>query len=192
MWLLLWRFYLSLPGAVHSALVRGIGFLFVKLFSMRPKGMIQKVKLRVPGEYDADAASLAHGLEFEGEGLTIQSAGNDQDINTIVRRFGVTREAPPAPRVLAEYGDFTGVSDLHQAMNEVRAAQESFDALPAELRARFGNDPRMLWSFLQDEGNDDEAVKLGLLKAREKPVLAPPAVVEAPAGVRVPPGSEPV
>ena len=82
------------------------------------------------------------------------------DINTIVERFGVTGELPSA---LSINMAILAVSDYHSAINAVRAAEESFMALPAKLRARFDHDPNALLQFLQNEQNRDEAIQLGLI-----------------------------
>ena len=68
---------------------------------------------------------------------------------------------------MPEYGDFTGVFDFHSAMNAVAMANESFEAMPADVRARFHNDPQEFVSFCMDDKNMDEARKLGLVPAKE-------------------------
>lgn len=113
--------------------------------------------------YDGDAASLESGLACDpAESVVQQQFAEDADINVIVKRFGLTGELPVAYRAPVS-GDFTGVTDFHSAMNAVVSAKERFLQIPAELRARFRNDPGLLVAFLDDEANHDEAVKLGLL-----------------------------
>lgn len=92
----------------------------------------------------------------------VQSGKDEADINWIVSRYLKTGELPAATNA-AHYGDFTGISDYHTALNSVIAADEAFMALPATLRARFENDPGQLLDFLADSKNRDEAVKLGLI-----------------------------
>lgn len=116
--------------------------------------------------YDRDAASNESGLECLDESLAIQSAEDESNINTIVRRFGLTGQLPDDVR-MPQTGDFTGVPDFHTAMNLVRAAQEEFLRVPAHIRARFANDPQAFMSFLEDDSNRAEAEKLGLLKPVE-------------------------
>ena len=50
--------------------------------------------VRSPYNYDMSAVSDETGLCCEDESLAIQSAKEDADINTIVRRFGLTGELP--------------------------------------------------------------------------------------------------
>jgi phage internal scaffolding protein len=44
------------------------------------------------------------------------------------------------------------------------AAQDSFLALPAKIRSRFGNDPALFVEFASDEANKDEMKALGLFR----------------------------
>lgn len=130
--------------------------------------------------YDRDAVSVASGLVCEDESRAIQSAKDESDINTIVRKFGLTGELPNDLK-MPQSGDFTDVPDFHTAMNLVRFAQEEFLRVPAEIRARFSNDPARLMAFVEDDVNRDEARKLGFLKS--------PVVVPEPMRVQVVPAS---
>lgn len=124
--------------------------------------------LRAPGNYDVDQASRDTSLAMvfdTGEidvGLTQQEFKDECDINEIVRRFGLTGSLPEVVNV-PRSGDFTGVVDFQTALNAVRKAEEGFMALPADLRARFGNDPQRLMAFMDDGNNLEEARKLGLV-----------------------------
>lgn len=123
-----------------------------------------KLFLRAPGNYDADKASDEAGLACSPDDcVTQQQFAEECDINTIVRRFGLTGELPET-FAMPVSGDFTEVVDFQSAMNVVRAAEEAFMQIPAETRARFANDPARLYEFLNDSGNRDEARKLGLLR----------------------------
>lgn len=116
--------------------------------------------------YDMSAASVDAGLLCEDVSLAKQSFAEESDINTIVRRFRISGELPVNVR-MPTYGDFTGVSDFHSAMNAVALAHEAFDAMPAEIRSRFHNDPQEFVAFCSDDSNMDEARKLGLVPAAE-------------------------
>lgn len=119
---------------------------------------------------DNDSISLQSGLICSDDSLAIQSAEEESNINTIVRRFGISGELPNNIR-MPQSGDFTGLPDFHAAMNIVRQAQEEFLKVPAELRARFNNDPARFMAFVEDGSNYEEALKLGLVNAR--PVVPP-------------------
>lgn len=119
--------------------------------------------------------SDATGLACADESMAVQSAEEESNINTIVRRFGLTGELPNNLR-MPQSGDFTGLPDFHAAMNLVRQAQEEFIRVPAEIRARFNNDPARFMAFVEDGANYDEALKLGLVNAR--PVVPPSGTPE--------------
>jgi phage internal scaffolding protein len=119
--------------------------------------------LRTPYNYDTDAASNESGLACEEPSLAQQHFKDECDINTILERFNVTGLLPESP-LSPRYGDFSGIGDYHTALNRVIAAQDEFEALPAQIRARFNNDPAQLIEFLQDEFNRSEAEELGLVE----------------------------
>ncbi|AXH74000.1 MAG: internal scaffolding protein [Microviridae sp.] len=136
-----------------------------------------------PFNYNTNEASDASGLKCEDVSLAKQSFAEECDINTIVRRFGLTGELPSNVRVPV-HGDFRNLPDFHGAMRMIREAQEGFARLPANVRARFHNDAGELIDFLSDVGNRDEAVKLGLVVAQPAAPAAETAVA-APASAVV-------
>nr|QJB18859.1 MAG: internal scaffolding protein [Microvirus sp.] len=118
--------------------------------------------LRTPYNYDTIAASNESGLHCEDASLAQQQFKDETDINNILRQFNVTGLLPEAP-LSPRYGDFTGIVDYQSALNAVIAAEDGFMTLPAETRAMFGNDPEQLINFLDNPGNKDQAIKLGLI-----------------------------
>ena len=125
---------------------------------------------RVQCDDGKQASDEACVVDF-GPSLTVQSLTEDLDINVIMKRFGVTGKMPDNV-VVPTYGDFSEVFDFRTANEAVIKARDGFNALPAELRARFANDPQNLLLFLDDASNRDEAVRLGLVKAPVAPVAA--------------------
>lgn len=121
------------------------------------------VFLRTPYNYDTDAASNESGLACEEPSLAQQHYKDECDINNILRQFNITGLLPESP-LSPRFGDFTGIGDYHTALNRVMAAQNEFEALPAQIRARFNNDPAQLIEFLDDEKNRPEAEQLGLVE----------------------------
>lgn len=113
--------------------------------------------------YDTNKASDDSALVCDPEDdFAVQSEKADADINTLVRRFGVTGVMPQGVRV-PSYGDFDGpVHDYHTAMNAIRKADESFNEMPPEIRERFDNDPGKFVDFCSDPDNLEEMRKLGL------------------------------
>jgi len=132
--------------------------------------------VRNPYNYDPIAASNESGLHCEDASLAQQQFKEECDINTIMQKFAVTGMLPDQP-LTPRYGDFTGINDYHTALNQVIAAEDEFMSLPANIRARFENDPAQLIEFLNNEENKEEAVKLGLIN---KPIEELPQVVEIP------------
>lgn len=129
----------------------------------------REIFVRSSFNYDMDAASNETALNCLDDSLAIQSAEEESNINTIVRRFGLTGELPSDVK-MPQSGDFTNIPDFHTAMNLVRKSQEEFLRVPADVRARFGNDPQAFMAFIEDDANRDEARRLGLLKAPRTPV----------------------
>jgi len=138
--------------------------------------------MRFRSAYDGLAAivSLESGLACEDPSLAQQQFRDECDINSIVRRFGLTGQVP-APLNVPTYGDFSQVVDFHTAMTLIRQSSEQFAALPAQLRERFGNDPGQLLEFLGDVRNRDEAVRIGLIESPSPPPVAPLAPTTPPA-----------
>lgn len=136
--------------------------------------------LRSPFNYDMGVESIESGLECLDPSRTVQDGKEEADINTIVRRFGLTGKLPDSVR-LPSYGDFEGVVDYQGALNAVIAAEDGFMRLPAHIRSRFHNDPAALLDFVGNEANRAEAEKLGIL-------VPPPEIVEVPT---VPPVENP-
>lgn len=145
----------------------------------------ETVPLRTPFNYDRDAVSLATGLACGDPTRAQQNFKEETDINTIVRRFGLTGQLPDNVRV-PTYGDFDQVNDFQTALNAVHQAEDAFMALPAALRAEFQNDPQQLLEFVANPDNRSKAVKLGLIP--EPPPKGPePALPASNADPKVPP-----
>lgn len=126
--------------------------------------------VRSPYNYDVRAASLEAAINFYFDvepSRTVQSEKDQADINVIVKNFGLTGKLPLVDRP-PSYGDFEGVFDYQTARNLIRAADESFMGLSAEVRSRFSNDPAKFVEFCSDESNIEEMRKLGLAIAAPK------------------------
>lgn len=142
--------------------------------------------LRTPYNYDMNAASDQAGLVCPpGEGVTQQQFRDEVDINTIVRNFGITGEMPENLKMPVS-GDFTGISDYHQALNLVLQAEDGFMTLPGDMRARFQNDPGQLLAFLENPANKDEAIKLGLVNKPAEPIRTAVDAIDELAGKLAP------
>lgn len=137
-----------------------------------------KVFIRNPYNYDKDEVSNETGLACQDKSLAQQHMKDECDINVIVERFGVTGRVP-VTQFEPTYGDFTGVSDYHTALNKINATEERFMTLPAKIRAKFEHDPYKLVNFLMDEANRSEAIELGLINGQfTAKVIEPESVLE--------------
>lgn len=136
--------------------------------------------VRNPYNYDVDEASFESGVRCEDVSLAQQSGKDESDINTIVKRFGLTGQLPSGVRA-PQYGDFQGIGSYHEALNQVIAANEAFAKMPAYIRARFHNDPGLFVDFTSKIENWEEAQKMGLLvPGATKPVA--PVASQKPSG----------
>jgi len=120
-------------------------------------------RVKNPITYDRDKNSDNSKFVFTRPSRTKQSFRDECDINNILRQFNVTGQLPIGS-VQPQYGDFSGITDYQSALNAVMAAQDSFLALPAKVRARFDNDPALFVEFASDEANKDEMRSLGLIR----------------------------
>lgn len=135
--------------------------------------------------YDFKKRSDDAAAHNDGPSLTVQSEAEDADLNVIVARFGLTGRMPESVRV-PSYGDFTGApSDYFQALEFVESARDSFMTMPADVRARFDNDPGVFLAYSDRfSSGDGDVVKMfqdvGLAKIVQKsentpnPVDVPP------------------
>ncbi|WNK14810.1 MAG: internal scaffolding protein [Microvirus sp.] len=106
-------------------------------------------------------ASDETGLCCEDRSLTQQSGAEDADINVIVARYmrtGVLPQIQMPP--LGE--DFVESWDFRSAMDNIVAAKQSFDMLPANVRYKFKNDPAEFVDFCEDPDNLPQLRKWGL------------------------------
>lgn len=118
-------------------------------------------------------------LECLDPSLAQQSFKDDADINVMLEKFKVTGVMPQGV-IMPTYGDFTGISDYRSAAEAIRVATNSFMDMPANIRARFDNDPQKFLVFCADDANREEAARLGLVP---KPV---PVAEKAPAAADKP------
>lgn len=117
--------------------------------------------VRTPYNYDVDDVSFESGLLCCDVSLAQQNMLEETDINTIVKRFGLTGQLPQGVRV-PSYGDFTGVFDYQSALAAIDDAADSFYQMPADVRSRFDNDPALFVDFCSNPANLDEMRSLGL------------------------------
>nr|QJB20123.1 MAG: internal scaffolding protein [Microvirus sp.] len=119
------------------------------------------MQLRKPYTDDKNKKSELTGLVCEEPTRAQQQFKEECDINTILKRFGVTGHLPlTTKQPLA--GDFTEIDDYQSAVEAVRAAQQNFMTLPASTRSKFHNDPQQFVDFCINPANIDAVRDLGL------------------------------
>lgn len=111
--------------------------------------------------YDFVARSHETALECLDASKAVQADMQDADINVIVYRYGVTGVMPDNVRV-PTFGDFTHIVDYRTALEAIQEAEENFLQMPANVRARFENNPQLFLEFCTDANNLKEMVDLGL------------------------------
>lgn len=122
--------------------------------------------------YDAYAESVRTGVAITAESKAVQSEKENCDINVIVKRFGVTGVVPGSVRPLS-YENYEDVFDFQSAMNSIRSAEETFAALPADLRRRFANSPQLYLEFCSNAENIPEMRRMGMALPEPEPAPAP-------------------
>lgn len=110
-------------------------------------------------------------VDASAGGRTKQSFKETVDINRIMSRYERTGMLEHVAKYEGDYGDFTDVpTSYHEAMLQVRRADEMFMSLPAKVRKRFANDPGEFLAFVENPENRDEMHELGLLKPERAPL----------------------
>lgn len=148
--------------------------------------MATKVKIRTRYDYAMRPKTplMFNPDDPKSRSLTNQSDKDSADINLIMKRYektGLITDLISGNPRQPHYGDFTDVGDFFEIQNRIAYVKNAFDALPAELRSKFGNDPSALVDFLADPKNDADAITLGLKQAMpvENPKPAPAPVAES-------------
>ncbi len=100
--------------------------------------------------------------------LTEQSHKNQCDVNRIIEKYDKSGIITHVSKFEGKFGDTTG-ADFQSMQQTVANARNMFNELPADIRSRFENDPTNLLTFMEDESNRDEAIKLGLINPQWTP-----------------------
>ena len=107
-----------------------------------------------------------YGKSFDPDSsMTKQEFARQCDINRIVSSYVRTGHYENE-KGIGMFQDVSNIPDYQSSLQLVINAKRSFEDLDPNLRKRFNNSPQELLEFLQDERNNEEAIKLGL---REKP-----------------------
>ncbi len=115
-------------------------------------------------------------LDNFGKTRTRQSEAKATNINTIMKQYDRTGLLP-VDGGEALFADVSDVPDYRTSLNLITRADEMFMQLPADVRARFDNEPAIFLDFTSDPENRDEMIEMGLLP---KPVVDPAPRVDPP------------
>lgn len=99
--------------------------------------------------------------------LTQQQFKDQCNINSILARYEKNGMITHINRNAPHYGDYSQLKSFKESLDIVNTTHDLFMSLPPQVRSRFQNDPAELISFMNDEANRDEAIKLGLV---QKPI----------------------
>lgn len=113
-----------------------------------------RIHCQRPGNMDEDGNPIY---------FTEQHHKKECDVNNIVKKYDKTGLIEHIQRFEGEFGDLTGM-DFKAMQDKVANAKSRFNLLPADIRARFDNDPQKLISFMDDPRNREEGITLGLIK----------------------------
>jgi phage internal scaffolding protein len=108
-----------------------------------------------------------------GDSMTQQNFKKECDVNEILKKYQKTGLITHLNERQGAYENFVGYDDYHTSMNAVIEARDAFLDLPAHIRKRFGNDPAEFLEFVNQPGNMDEMIELGLAK-HINPEIDPP------------------
>lgn len=130
-----------------------------------------EMKWRNPYDEDENEyIALLTNIDCTGDpGMTMQAPAEEQDINVIMKRFGIKdgSRVPYWTDPNAIYGDFSEMPlDPVEAAEILRRGEVEFMTLPANIRKNFDSGAE-LYNWMQDPKNTKEAVTLGLLEQRQ-------------------------
>jgi phage internal scaffolding protein len=115
-----------------------------------------------------------------GESLTQQHHKDEADIHNIIAKYDTDGVILNVKKGVAQYGDFSTVTDYHESLRTIQYAQENFLELPSDVRKQFDNDAGKFFDFASNPDNLDELVSMGLAtKPIDKTVSVPPETPEA-------------
>ena len=120
-------------------------------------------------------------FETTGESMTQQHFAEETEINNILRSHDRNGVIEHIHRGNAIYADFSGITDLSDALHQIKEAQEEFLNVPSEIREKFKNDAGQFFKFASDPNNLDELRKMGLANPAQSEAMHSdqPAIPEA-------------
>lgn len=132
---------------------------------MSIKHLIRKCSISESG--DVVYSRKRHFQPHADDGRTKVSAASSCDINKIMADFRKTGQCVHVNHVAPFYGDATIVPSYEAAFQRVALAHEHFEALPAQVRKHFRNDPRLFLEACSTVEGCRELEKFGLLSVKD-------------------------
>lgn len=102
------------------------------------------------------------GKTFSQEGGANQADREKTNINTIIANYRANGTTPHLSANTPLYGDFTEPCDLQHQLDRVKAVQELFQSLPAEIKRECDQDPVKLLELVGDDDGRELLTELGL------------------------------
>lgn len=117
------------------------------------------IKVTYAGRYDEKGRVVLEEKGRENLYDEIQSYADSVNINLILKRF-TDGETDVLSKVQGFYGDITQMpTNLAESLNHIRACEETFEALPVEVRGKFNHN---FTEFLAAAGSPEFMAALGL------------------------------
>jgi len=115
----------------------------------------------------------------KSQSRTQQQYKKEANINNIMARYNKTGILgdPLDVKKPGYFGDFSDVADFMNISNRIALAQNNFQNLPSDIRAKFGNDVSKLLDYVADPANAEQARKMGLLQPLTKEEIAAQAKI---------------
>ena len=112
-------------------------------------------------------------LECQDSSLTHQSFKENCDINNILKKYESTGLVEHLNNHNGNYGNFLDAPSYQEALNHVINTEHMFNSVPANIRAKFNNDPAQFLEFVQNPDNKEELISLGLAKSDKEAGVLP-------------------
>lgn len=117
---------------------------------------------------------VVDGVKFEKPSMTQQHFKEQCDINRILDSYRVKARALGVsvselmPKLGSEqFADVSNLDDYLTAQNRISQVNQMFEALPAEVRRSFDDDPSNFVAALGDSNNYSKFADLGILDKQE-------------------------
>lgn len=137
--------------------------------------------MKIYSAYDRPPKVL---LVCEDPSLARESEKDATDVNKIMERYKKTGIIPMSGQEMF-FADVSSVASYQEIMDRVAAGNQAFERLPAEVRARYQNDPAVFLDALQDKAARAQLELEGLIETPEK---ASAEASDAPQGTNETPG----